>query len=67
MLEEHVIDDNAKLSAEEIHSYMTRVMYNRCALSSQRPARLSPAAPPSPSCARRRCSPPRFLLQEKQG
>ncbi len=29
VLEEHVIDDNAKLSAEEIHSYLTRVMYNR--------------------------------------
>ena len=28
-LEEHVIDDNAKLSASEIHSYLTRVMYNK--------------------------------------
>jgi hypothetical protein len=28
-LEEHVTDDNAKLSAAEVHSYLTRVMYNR--------------------------------------
>jgi hypothetical protein len=28
-LEEHVLDDNAKLSAPEIHSYLTRVLYGR--------------------------------------
>ncbi len=27
--DEHVRDDNAKLSAPEIHSYLTRVMYQR--------------------------------------
>lgn len=29
VLDEHVRDDNAKLSASEIHSYLTRVMYQR--------------------------------------
>lgn len=29
MLDEHCIDDNAKLSAQEIHSYLGRVMYNK--------------------------------------
>lgn len=29
VLDEHVIDDDAKLSAPEIHSYLSRVMYNR--------------------------------------
>ena len=28
-LEEHCLDDNAKLSAPEIHSYLTRVLYKR--------------------------------------
>jgi 20S proteasome subunit beta 7 len=29
VLEEHVKDDSAKLNAAEIHSYLTRVMYQR--------------------------------------
>jgi 20S proteasome subunit beta 7 len=29
VLEEHVTDDNAKLTAPEIHAYLTRVMYQR--------------------------------------
>ncbi len=29
VLEEHARDDNAKLSAPEIHSYLGRVMYQR--------------------------------------
>jgi 20S proteasome subunit beta 7 len=29
VLSEDVLDDNAKLTAEEVHSYVTRVMYQR--------------------------------------
>ena len=29
MIEEHVADDGSKLSASEIHSYLSRVMYKR--------------------------------------
>ncbi len=29
VLDEHVRDDNAKLNAAEIHSYLTRVMYQK--------------------------------------
>ena len=29
ILDEHVRDDNAKLNAAEIHSYLTRVMYQK--------------------------------------
>ena len=29
VLKEHVLDDKAKLTADEIHSYVTRIMYQK--------------------------------------